>query len=35
MGGTGGNVAFQWAQNTSSSDPTTVQEGSYLRAMEI
>lgn len=29
-GAVGGNVAFQWAQNTSDAGPTTVFRGSYL-----
>jgi len=35
MGGTPGDVHFQWAQNTSNATPTAVLRGSYLRADEI
>jgi hypothetical protein len=35
MGGTGGNVTLQWAQNSANANPTTVMQGSYLRADEI
>jgi hypothetical protein len=34
-GGTPGNVAVQWAQNTSDAGNLTVKKGSYLRAQKI
>lgn len=33
--GTGGTLDFQWAQNTSSANNTTVREGSWLRLIQI
>lgn len=31
VGGAGGTLAFRWAQNTSSTEPTVVKAGSYMQ----
>ena len=35
VGGSGGTVAFQWAQNTSNASATTVLSGSYLKYRKV
>jgi hypothetical protein len=35
VSGGAGSIAFQWAQNTSSANPTTVMAESFMRLMEI
>jgi hypothetical protein len=35
IGGTGGTLAFEWAQYTSDATDTTVREGSYLRLRKM
>ena len=35
MGASGGDLIFRWAQNSTSTNATTVMEGSYFRAVDI